>query len=170
VNDPTILVACAVVIAVSAVGIVALMRPPRPCANCGHRWARYDENSRCRVRGGGGFVRGRLQPGHQTADAVRLARLQQRLLIDIAGFCMRRGNGRPTSGFRGQPRGGVGRRGRVRPRQARSYHPLAYDKRSLSKTSAYPERQPAVPKNYHPTQRALGRLSDHRGDGVSIRN
>jgi len=49
-GDP-ILVTYAVVIFVSAVGLMVLMRPPRPCVNCGHRWARHDENSRCRVRG-----------------------------------------------------------------------------------------------------------------------
>jgi hypothetical protein len=51
VNDPILLMVCAVVIVMSAVGITALMRPPRPCVNCGHRWARHDQNSRCRVRG-----------------------------------------------------------------------------------------------------------------------
>lgn len=51
VSDP-ILIVCAVVIAVSGVGIMALMRPPRRCVHCGHRWARHDEHGRCRVRGG----------------------------------------------------------------------------------------------------------------------
>jgi hypothetical protein len=42
---------CAVVIVVSSVGILALMRPPRRCVHCGHRWARHDERGRCRVSG-----------------------------------------------------------------------------------------------------------------------
>jgi hypothetical protein len=49
VNDP-VLIACAVVIFISATGLLILARPPRKCVNCGHRFSKHEGN-KCRVRG-----------------------------------------------------------------------------------------------------------------------